>query len=600
MIYGNIEGVRNTVLELLEKIYEIKSLKYEIANKAIIDIMVEVTERIGREISVCIDRRGNVTEVVIGDSSSVSLPLIDLREKKLSGKRIVHTHPSNISRLSALDISALLKLKLDVMAAVSCTGEPKVTLGFTTIMNDKLICEMTDEMTIEKALNFNIEDRIKYNEELIKSADFEETDEEKALLVGIESEESLEELKELCEAADIKVAETVLQKKERPDNAYYVGSGKVEELSSLSQLTGASVIIADDELSGIQIKNMEDLTGVKVIDRTTLILEIFSRRAKTRESRLQIEMAQLKYRMNRLLGLGLVMSRTGGGIGTRGPGETKLEVDRRKIRERFYDLSETLKNITKVRSTQRENRHRNEMPQVALVGYTNTGKSTLRNKLAEMSSRDNVKKEKVFEADMLFATLDTTTRAIELPDKRVITLSDTVGFIRKLPHDLVEAFKSTLEEVIYADILIHVVDSSSDDCLEQALAVDKVLEGLGAVNKPMIIALNKADKTMHVNALDVKSHYGSQYPVVEISALSGLNLDKLMDKIISLLPDDYKEYELIIPYREGQIVSLIHEDGNVIKEEYLEEGTYIKAQIKDSQLGRYREYIVNKDGTINE
>lgn len=593
MVFGNLDGVKNTLIEVLDGLYKIKSQKYEIADKRIIETMVEVTKRIAREISVCIDRRGNVTEVVIGDSSSVSLPLIDIREKKLAGKRVIHTHPSSLSRLSALDISALLKLKLDLMAAISVEGEEnRITIGFPTILNDSLTCEMTKELKVDEALSFNIEDRIKHNEELIKAAQIDEKDEEKALLVGIESDKSLIELEELCEACDIKVAHKVLQKKDRADNAYYVGSGKVEELTGLCQLVGANVIIADDELSGIQIKNIEDTTGIKVIDRTTLILEIFSRRAKSRESRLQIEMAQLKYRMNRLLGLGLVLSRTGGGIGTRGPGETKLEIDRRKIRERYHDIKENLKEITKVRATQRENRHRNELAQVALVGYTNAGKSTLRNKIADLSSKDNIKKDKVFEANMLFATLDTTTRAIELPDKRLITLTDTVGFIRKLPHDLVEAFKSTLEEVIYADILIHVVDASSSDALDQALVVDEVLEGLGAVNKPTIIALNKADLPIHLSAMEVKNHYERKYPVIEISSLTGLNIDLLLNKITEILPDDYKEYSFIIPYSQGHLVAKIHNDGNVLEEEYREDGTFLRAQLKDSDFERYKEYSV--------
>lgn len=597
MIHGNTDGIRNTVLELLEGVYNIKSMKYEIAPREIIEIISEVTERTGREVSVVIDRRGNVTEAVIGDSSSVSLPLIDAGEKKLSGKRIIHTHPSGVSRLSALDISALLKLKLDAIAAVSVNQgeERKVTIGFTTVMNDMISAETTGELTVDEALSVNIADRVKYNEELIRDSSAGESTEETALLVGIESEKSLEELKELAKAAGINVSQSVLQKKDHPDNAYYLGSGKLDELSALCQLTGSDVIIADDELSGIQIKNMEDMTGVKVIDRTTLILEIFSRRARSRESKLQIELAQLKYRMNRLMGMGAVMSRTGGGIGTRGPGETKLETDRRKIRERFHDLSEELKGITKIRATQRENRHRNELPQVAIVGYTNSGKSTLRNKLAEISPRDTVAKEKVFEADMLFATLDTTTRAIELPDKRVIALTDTVGFIRKLPHDLVEAFKSTLEEVIYADILIHVCDITSPEITDQVLAVEEVLGSLGAVNKPMTVALNKADMPAFEGVEEVLEYYKVKAPVIEISALTGLNLDKLLGEVIKLLPDDYKEHTFLIPYSEGQLVSLIHGNGNVLEEEYREEGTFIRALVRDSLLGRFKEYETGEE-----
>lgn len=592
MIQGNTDGIRDSVLKQLDAVYALKSQRYEIANLEILEIIKAVTERINREISVTIDRRGNVTEVTIGDSASVSLPVMDVNERKLSGFRIVHTHPNGISKLSALDLSALLKMRLDCMAAVSCNTEiPRVTIGFPTVSQGTLAVEITRDMTLEEALAFNIDDKIRYNQELLEDSNIQEDNTERALLIGIESMDSLDELRELAFAADIEVSQLVLQSREKADSSYYMGSGKLEELSNLCQLTRSNVIIADDELSGSQIKNMEDLTGVKVIDRTTLILEIFSRRARSREAKLQVELAQLKYRMNRLLGLGTVMSRTGGGIGTKGPGETKLETDRRRIRNRHHDLTEELKGITKVRATQRENRYRQELPQVALVGYTNAGKSTLRNALAETSSKDSIKKDKVFEADMLFATLDTTTRAIELPDRRIITMTDTVGFIRKLPHDLVEAFKSTLEEVIYADILVHVVDASSEDAPGQVEAVNQVLEELGAVNKPIILALNKADLGVS-SAVDlIRSAQENRSPILEISAKTGMNLDQLLSAIAGLLPQEYNTFELMIPYSHQKLVNLIHEEGNVLEEEFRAEGTFLKAQLGPSAAGKLKEFI---------
>ena len=593
LIYGNVEGVRDVVLKQLETLYDMKSQKYEIASREILDLVRAVTERIDREVSVTIDRRGNVTEVTIGDSASVSLPVMDTTARKLSGFRIVHTHPNGLSRLSALDLSALLKLRLDCMAAVACnTEDSRISIGFPTVSEGALVAEITRELTWEDALEVNIEDKVRYNQELLKDSEVREDETERALLIGIESWESLEELKELADAADIEVSESVLQLRDKADSQYYMGSGKLEDLSNLCQLTRSNVIIADDELSGSQIKNMEDLTGVKIIDRTTLILEIFSRRAKTREAKLQIELAQLKYRMNRLLGLGLVMSRTGGGIGTRGPGETKLETDRRRIRSRYHDLAEELKGIQKIRATQRENRHRQDMPQVALVGYTNAGKSTLRNALAERSARDARKKDKVFEADMLFATLDTTTRAIELPDRRIISLTDTVGFIRKLPHDLVEAFKSTLEEVIYADVLVHVVDASSPDADDQAAAVDEVLEDLGAVNKPMILALNKVDLGLSMAGERLQVTQSDAESALAISARTGQNLEELLWTISRLLPQQYKAYDLLIPFSDQKQVSLVHAEGNVLEEDYVEEGTRLRAQLSDAMAGRLKEYIV--------
>lgn len=592
LIHGNTDGVKNVILEHLDSIYEIRSHKYEVCDREILDILKTVTERIGREISVAIDRKGMVTEVTIGDSASVELPVADVRDRRLSGIRIVHTHPNGISRLSALDLSALLKMRLDCMAAFSVNTEtPRITLGFPAIADGQLAAEVTRDLTVDEALQFDILDKIRFNEEMLRDSEVEPDDSERALLVGIESMESLEELKELALAADMPVSEMILQYRDSPDAQYYMGSGKLEELSSLAQITASNVIIADDELTGTQLKNMEDITGVKVIDRTTLILEIFSRRAKSREARLQVELAQLKYRMGRLIGLGLVLSRTGGGIGTRGPGETQLETDRRKIRARYHDLSEELKGITRIRATQRENRFRQELPQVSLVGYTNAGKSTLRNALAERSARDDVKKDKVFEANMLFATLDTTTRAIELPDNRVVTMTDTVGFIRKLPHDLVEAFKSTLEEVIYADVLIHVVDASTMDAPGQAEAVDEVLKELGAVNKPMIIALNKADLGVSSATDVIRSAHGEDVPIIEVSAVTGQNLDRLLLAIQELLPQVYRTFELSIPYDQQKLVNLVHEEGNVLEEEFGETGTQLKAQLSQALAGRLKDYI---------
>lgn len=594
MIYGNTDGVKDVILEHLDTIYEIRSQKYELCDREILEILKTVTERIDREISVAIDRKGHVIEVTIGDSASVELPVADVRERRLSGIRIIHTHPNGISRLSALDLSALMKMRLDCMAAMSVNTEiPRITLGFPTIADGMLAAEVTRDLTLEEALEFDIQDKVRYNEELLRDSEVVQDDSERAVLVGIESMDSLEELKELALAAGIPVAQMVLQSRDAPEPQYYVGSGKLDELADLCQITASNVIIADDELSGSQLKNMEDHTGVKVIDRTTLILEIFARRAKSREAKLQVELAQLKYRMTHLIGLGLVLSRTGGGIGTRGPGETQLETDRRRIRSRHHDLTEELKNITKIRATQRENRFRQELAQVSLVGYTNAGKSTLRNALAERSSRDDVKKEGVYEADMLFATLDTTTRAIELPDRRIVTMTDTVGFIRKLPHDLVEAFKSTLEEVIYADVLVHVVDASSLDAAGQAEAVEEVLAELGAVNKPMIVALNKSDLGVSTATDKIRAAYSEGVPVIEVSALTGHNLDKLLLAIQEILPQVYQTYELSIPYDQQKLVNLVHEEGNVLEEEFGETGTKLKAQLSRALAGKLKDHIVD-------
>ena len=490
MIYGNIEGIKKSFLEELEGLYRVKNLKDEVCNREIIEVIARISTLIMREVSVAIDRKGNITSVAIGDSTSVELPILDLSEHKLAGVRIIHTHPNGNSTLSALDISALLKLKLDAIVAVGVLDGRIIDFSIGTLMiyNDNLTTEEERNLSFEKMSEINILDKIRYIESLVKNNDIIEDKTEKAILVGSDTKESLIELSELADACDIPVLETVFQSRPKIDPAFFIGKGKVLEIASMRQKLKANLVIFDDELSGSQVRNLENAIGAKVIDRTTLILEIFARRAKTKEANIQVELAQLKYRKSRLQGLGTVLSRTGGGIGTKGPGEKKLEIDRRHIEERIFDLTKELKKIKKVREVQRGKRTKERIPRVSLVGYTNAGKSTLRNNICDKAaSTDSKDKEKVFEADMLFATLDVTTRAIKLKNKGIITLSDTVGFVRKLPHDLVEAFKSTLEEVVNSDLLCHVVDSSSETALEEIKAVENVLGVLGAEDKKTIM-----------------------------------------------------------------------------------------------------------------
>ena len=595
MIHGNTDGIRNSVLKELEELYKINVPKYSVCTEDMINIISRLSSQIEREISVGINRKGKVISVAIGDSSSVEIPLIDIHEKRLSGVRIIHTHPSWVSRLSALDISALMKLKLDTIMAIAVEeGKAKdASLGFCYVENEILISEEAPHLTIDKCLQINILDKINHVEEVIKTSNVEEDDSERAILVGCDTRESLDELEELAKACDIPTLEKVFQNRSKIDASFYIGRGKVLEIANIRQLTRANLVIFDDELSGAQVKNLEANLGVKVIDRTTLILEIFSRRAKTREAKIQVELAQLKYRAARLMGLGTVMSRTGGGIGTRGPGEKKLEIDRRHIRERIYDLQAELKKIKKIRETQRERRSKDKTSQVSLVGYTNAGKSTLRNTLCAESASTlaTQAKDKVFEADMLFATLDTTTRAIKLPDNRDITLTDTVGFVSKLPHELVEAFKSTLEEVIYSDLLCHVVDASSDNAQEEIIAVEKVLGELKALESAKILVLNKIDKADEEKLNELEAKYSSIYnKVVKISARERINLDELLEAISEELPYTLKSKEYIIPYTAQQVVAYLHRNANVSEEEYREDGTYIKAEVDEEVENKCREY----------
>lgn len=595
LINGNSEGVKKVFLEELESIYKIKVPKTEICSMDIIEKMCMVSSAIEREVSVSIDRKGNVKSVAVGDSTSVELPLLDIREGRLAGVRIIHTHPNGFCNLSALDLSALLKLKLDCIVAVG-VYENKIidySLGNLRVKDNTLLFEEKSHLSFEELVSVNILEEVRYLENLIKDNDIEEDTEEKAIVVGSDTRESLEELKELAKACNIPVLDSVYQGRNKIDVVFYIGRGKVLEIASLRQTERANLIIFDDELSGSQVRNLENALGAKVIDRTTLILEIFARRARSKEAKIQVELAQLKYRKGRLQGLGTVLSRTGGGIGTKGPGEKKLETDRRHIEEAIYDLKDELKKIKKTREIQREKRNKENIPKISLVGYTNAGKSTLRNALCEVAARkENNQKENVFEADMLFATLDTTTRAITLKNKGIATLTDTVGFVRKLPHDLVEAFKSTLEEVIFSDLLCHVVDASSEDAIEQIRAVEGVLEELGAKDKDTILVLNKVDKGTEEQLNKIKEEV-SYEDIIEISAKEGLNLDKLLELIEEKLPYKYKKAEYMIPYSKGDVVSFLHRNGRILEEEYKDEGTYLVAEVDEEVYNKSKEYVIN-------
>ncbi|MPQ32077.1 GTPase HflX [Clostridium estertheticum] len=596
MIYGNIDGVKNSILNKLEKACELSVSKDSILSVELVDILVEVTQNLDREVSAAIDRKGQIISMGIGDSSTVELPIIDIREGRLSGVKIIHTHPNGNSRLSALDMSALVKLKLDCIVAIGVSPEKenlKYNIGFCGIDKGILVEEEVGPIGLNEVIEYDILDKIKYIEKLMKTCDVIEDDTERAILVGIGSEEDLVELTELARACNVETVDAILQNRHKIDAALYIGRGKAEEIAGLRQALRANLVIFDDELSGSQVRNLEEVLGCKVIDRTTLILEIFARRARTREAKIQVELAQLKYRLPRLTGLGTMLSRTGAGIGTRGPGEKKLEIDKRRIREGIFDLNKELAKIRTTRSVQREKRSRESISKVSLVGYTNSGKSTLRNALCDVAALKSVaQKDKVFEADMLFATLDVTTRALVLPDNRVAAVTDTVGFIRKLPHDLVEAFKSTLEEVVYSDLLLHVVDVSSETAELQIEAVDGVLTELNVIDKPVILVLNKIDKASPENILKIKEKY-KELKCIEISAKNGTNLDGLLKHVCTDLPYTLKKIDVLIPYTDQSMVAYLHRGSMVDSEEYNEEGTLMSVRGDDEVYNKCKKYILN-------
>jgi len=402
---------------------------------------------------------------------------------------------------------------------------------------------------------------------------------ERAILVGIvstpEDEESMEELKELALTAGAEVVGLMTQKRNTIDKAHYIGKGKLEELKFFVENQEVDLVIVNDELTGTQIKNMEDFLNVKVIDRTNLILDIFAKRAKSKEGMLQVELAQLKYRLPRLVGLGGQLSRLGGGIGTRGPGETKLETDRRHIKNRIKAIEKKLEEIERHRSLQRGRRKKNRIPVIAIVGYTNAGKSTLLNALTNAE---------VYVEDKLFATLDPTARRLVLPAGREVILIDTVGFIRKLPHDLVEAFKSTLEEVKYADFLLHIIDVTSPDMEEKIKVVEKVLSDLGATNTPKINVFNKIDLLEVVPKGNEREVY--------ISAKNKIGFDKLLQAIEREIFKDVEVVNFLLPYDKTKEYNYLKEKTKIIGENYSEKGIIIKAEVQKEIKERLKDFII--------
>ena len=403
--------------------------------------------------------------------------------------------------------------------------------------------------------------------------------EEKVILVGIsekdgdDAEDSLAELAELVKTAGAVVVGTLIQKRETIHPGTYVGTGKVDEIAQLLAATGATGIVCDDELSPAQMKNLESILATKVMDRTLIILDIFAARATTSEGKIQVELAQLKYRLSRLSGLGKSMSRLGGGIGTRGPGEKKLEIDRRLINDRIAQLNRELKEVVKHRDITRAKREKNDVPVVAIVGYTNAGKSTLLNHLTDAE---------VLEEDKLFATLDPTTRMLELDGHQQVLLTDTVGFIRKLPHHLIEAFKSTLEEAKYADYIFHVVDASNPQMDKQMHIVYETLDRLGVKNKKIVTLFNKMDQRMDDEPLqDFRADH-----ILMISAARNEGLDKIKDLLQEMLREDKVYIERVIPYAQAGIIQLVREKGELVSEEYVQEGIAIKAYVPMEVYGK--------------
>lgn len=601
-IKGNIKGIRDSVIAELQKLYDMQSpqlVSQELAVK-----LADITEYINREISVYITRSGQIIEIAVGDNATVELPSFSGRRGagRLSGIRCIHTHPGGNPYLSGVDISALKNNKYDAMVAIGVLSpdftKSELTFGLITGIdsNENYTAECYGPYSIEDAENINFVNTVSTIERILDkqtgTASLQVMS-ERAILIGMEwgrndslwtVDDSLEELKQLADTAGATVIKKFIQKRPKPDPAFFIGRGKVQELALYAQQENIDLCIFDDELSPAQQRNIESVMGIRILDRTALILDIFAQRARTNEGKLQVELAQLQYTLPRIMGKGLMLSRLGGGIGTRGPGETKLEVDRRRIRDRIAFIKDQIEKVKAVRSLHRSKRKKNNVFEVSLVGYTNAGKSTLLNTLTNSD---------IYAKDQLFATLDPTTRQLTLPNKQEIIITDTVGFIQRLPHQLIAAFRSTLEVVTEADLLVHVIDVSHELYKEQSAAVHEVLKEIGAETKPVITVYNKIDKLPPDSKL--ADRLALEEDTVCISAAKKLNLESLQQMIESHLKSKAVEVTLCIPYAETAKAAQLHETANVLEQEYTENGAVMKVILPVEDLEAYNEYILKSE-----
>jgi GTP-binding protein HflX len=534
-ITGDLSGIRTSQIRELQKLCDLKTERHKLVNSDLANGLARTTRTWNREIAVFILRSGDVFAVSVGQHAGVHLPVIERR--KSAKLRCIHTHPNGNSALSTLDLSALSYLGLESIASLGIR-EGKVCgiqlaykqEGKTEILN--LAPAMLEDFNYSQITQ-------KVRSPVPKEETFSHSAQERAFLVGLpDSKEDneqhfLDELRELSLTAGVKVVGELLQSRRFSQAGSYLGKGKLEEACKLIQEKEATVLICDDELSPRQLRTLEQAAGIKVLDRTALILDIFSLRARSKEGKLQVELAQLKHLLPYLTGQGYTLSRLGGGVGTRGPGESKLELDRRRVRKRISQLEQELLIVQQERSVQRQKRLKSGIPLIALVGYTNAGKTTFMQKAMEQAGNNiGIPAGE----NQLFATLDPIIRRIRLVNGRDILLSDTVGFIKKLPHKLLKAFLATLEEVQQADVLVHILDASHPQAINQALTVHDVLKELGCESKPIVTVLNKTDKIANEFEL---TRLAQQVANPEaISLLRGDSLTAIWERIVQFIPVD--------------------------------------------------------------
>ena len=574
---GNLTGIRESVKKELLTLYDIEVdatvfLPLELADK-----LAELTALIRREIAVYIARNGKILDVSVGQADRVSLQDLGQRrsDTRLSRVRCIHTHPNGDATLSDVDISAIQSLRLDAMCALGVNAKGQLTGATVSFLapdeTGALKAGPITALSLKHLEHPQLMWTITQNDQLATMKEISTEDQtERAYLISTDSQQSLEELRALADSAGAVIVGSALQVKSKPDPATYIGSGKAAEVALDAQAKDATLIIVDDELSGIQTNRLEDALGIPVIDRTTLILDIFAQRATTSEGKLQVNLAQLNYRASRLVGARSSLSRLAGGIGTRGPGESKLEMDRRVIRRRIQILKDELKELERQRGIRRKNRVDSGIPSVALVGYTNTGKSTLLNLIAQTD---------VYVKDQLFATLDTVSRRIVHPDGDEFLLTDSVGFVSKLPTDLVEAFQSTLDEAMGADVLVIVSDASNPNAEEQRKAVEDVLQTLGACEQPRIEVYNKWD-------IALPEHRVLPKGTLKVSAKTGEGVDQLLQAIVEILRKGERTLDMFIHFSKYHVLNEIRNQGRIIHEAHEGEGTRVTVRMSKPSANR--------------
>lgn len=574
---GNLTGIRESVKKELLTLYDIEVdatvfLPLELADK-----LAQLTALIRREIAIYIARNGKILDVSVGQADRVSLQDLGQRrsDTRLSRVRCIHTHPNGDATLSNVDMSAIQSLRLDAMCALGVNEEGQLTGATVSFLapdeTGALKAGPITALSLKHLEHPQLMWTITQNDQLATMKEISTEDQtERAYLISTDSQQSLEELRALADSAGAVIVGSALQVKIKPDPATYIGSGKAAEVALDAQAKDATLIIVDDELSGIQTNRLEDALGIPVIDRTTLILDIFAQRATTSEGKLQVNLAQLNYRASRLVGARSSLSRLAGGIGTRGPGESKLEMDRRVIRRRIQILKDELKELERQRGIRRKNRVDSGIPSVALVGYTNTGKSTLLNLIAQTD---------VYVKDQLFATLDTVSRRIVHPDGDEFLLTDSVGFVSKLPTDLVEAFQSTLDEAMGADVLVIVSDASNPNAEEQRKAVEDVLQALGACEQPRIEVYNKWD-------IALPEHRVLPKGTLKVSAKTGEGVDQLLQAIVEILRKGERTLGMFIHFSKYHVLNEIRNQGRIIHEAHEGEGTRVTVRMSKPSANR--------------